>query len=47
MKVELVNGTKKNEGRVEVIRNGLRGTICDDNFDQSEVDTVCRILGYG
>ncbi|XP_025096525.1 uncharacterized protein LOC112565332 [Pomacea canaliculata] len=45
-RVELVNGTRKNEGRVEIIRNGLRGTVCDDRWATAQADVVCRMLGF-
>ena len=45
MKIELVNGSE-NEGRVEVIRNDVRGTICDDFWDDAAATVVCKMLGY-
>ncbi|KAK7482293.1 hypothetical protein BaRGS_00026421, partial [Batillaria attramentaria] len=44
--VELVNGTSRYEGRVEVVRNGVRGTVCDDEWGQEEADVICRMMGY-
>lgn len=45
-KVELVDGEKKSEGRVEIILNGVRGTVCDDHFGEEDATVVCKMLGY-
>ena len=47
VRVELVDGQNAKEGRVEVIRNGFRGTICDDEWSNEDAQVVCRMLGYG
>ncbi|XP_033752445.1 deleted in malignant brain tumors 1 protein-like isoform X2 [Pecten maximus] len=44
--IQLVNGNDASEGRVEVILEGQRGTVCDDNWSDEDASVVCRMLGY-
>ena len=46
MRVRLVGGSNKAEGRVEILIGGEWGTACDHNWDLREAHVVCRMLGY-
>ena len=41
-----MDGTSKNEGRVEFCVQGLWGTVCHDEWDRRDARVVCRQLGY-
>ena len=44
--VRLIEGQQASEGRVEVCRSNVWGTVCDDFWGAMDASVVCRQLGY-
>lgn len=44
--MRIASGPNSAVGRVEVRRNGVWGTVCDDGFDYQAAKVVCRALCY-
>ena len=45
--VQLRNGSRPFEGRVEVTLSNITGTLCAVGFDDRDASVVCRMLGHG
>ena len=43
--MRLADGASYLEGRVEICSNGEWGTICNEAWNSTETDVVCRQLG--
>ena len=44
--VRLQDGTSSLEGRVEICRDDIWGTVCDDGWTSVDSRVVCRELGH-
>ena len=34
------------QGHVEILHDGIWGTICDDKFNDNAARVICRMAGY-
>ncbi len=47
LKIRLVNQRNNKTGRIEIYHSSFGwGTVCDDRWDDTESDVVCRQLGF-
>lgn len=44
--IRLVEGNALNRGRVEILHNGVWGTICHDYWEMPDANVLCRQLGF-
>lgn len=44
--LRLVDKVNPTGGRLEILKNGLWGTICSYHFNYRDADVACRQLGY-
>ena len=42
----MIGGNQTNEGRVEICKDMVWGTVCDNLFDLNDAELVCAQLGY-
>ena len=45
LQVELVGG-EVNSGRIELVYDGIHGTICSHHWDDKDARVICRMMGY-
>ena len=43
--IRLVGGETENEGNVQICYSNAWGSVCDDYWDTSDTNVVCRQLG--
>lgn len=44
--LRLVGGRTHFEGNIEIMHNGKWGSVCDDEWDQTDADIACRQIGF-
>ncbi len=44
--IRLAEGNLSTEGRVELCKHGMWGTVCDNGWEKYEAKVVCRQLGF-
>lgn len=45
-KLRLVDGITPNRGRLEILKDGLWGTVCSSHFDKVDGDVACKQMGF-
>lgn len=45
-KLRLVDYISPTSGRLEILKDGLWGTVCSYHFDRRDAAVACRQLGY-
>ena len=45
-KLRLAGDISPNKGRLEILKDGLWGTVCSFHFDKTDADVACRQMGF-
>ena len=45
-KLRLIDGDNPSSGRLEILKNGVWGTVCSAHFDKTDADVACKQMGY-
>ena len=45
-KIYLSGGNVPSEGTINVLHNGVWGSVCSTSFDTNDARVVCAMLGY-
>ena len=46
LSIRVLGGSGLNEGRVEILYGDSWGSVCDDSWDLTDAEIVCRQLGF-
>ena len=44
--MKLIGGQNEREGTIQICLGGVWGTVCDNYWDSTDAQVVCRQLGF-